>query len=99
MAAAVGRRIQQLREEAGFTSERLAYESDVAKGYLSDVENGNQLPSLETLQRLADGLGVLPLDFLTFPEGDARQELIDCSRNLREATLRRLLREASPRQK
>jgi hypothetical protein len=33
-----------------------------------------------TLKQLADGLGVLPLDLLTFPEDDTRQRLVEASR-------------------
>lgn len=40
------------------TSEQLAYENDVSKGYMSDIENGKKLPSLKMLERIAKALGV-----------------------------------------
>lgn len=40
------------------TSERLAYEKGISKGYLSDLENGKRLPSLKILERIAKALGV-----------------------------------------
>jgi transcriptional regulator with XRE-family HTH domain len=93
-AKAIGRRIRALREEAGLTLEKLAYESDLgSKGYLSDIEKGLALPTVKTLKVLAERLGVLPLDFLTDPEADSRQELIDRSRSVPVGTLRKLLRQ------
>ena len=94
-AASVGRRIKQLRQEAGLTQEQLAYESELgSKGHLSNLERGLAVPTVQTLKVLADHLGVLPLDLLTFPEDDPRQALIDASRNFQAGTIRRLLREA-----
>ncbi len=40
------------------TSERLAYENDISKGYLSDIENGKKLPSLKVLEKIAKALKV-----------------------------------------
>lgn len=40
------------------TSERLAYENGISKGYLSDLENGKRLPSLKVLEKIAKALGV-----------------------------------------
>jgi transcriptional regulator with XRE-family HTH domain len=36
----------------------LAYENGMSKGYLSDIEKGNKLPSLTILDQIADPLGV-----------------------------------------
>ncbi len=96
LAEAVGLRIRQLREEAGITQEKLAYESDLgSKGYLSDIEHGLALPSLARLQVLAERLGLPLLDLVTFPERDDRQALVDRTRALPRGALRKLLREIS----
>ena len=94
-AVAVGRRIQALRQEAGLTMEKLAYESDLgSKGHLSNLERGLVRPTIETLRVLAERLGCLPLDLLTFPEQDARQTLVELSRKLSRGALRKLVSEA-----
>jgi transcriptional regulator with XRE-family HTH domain len=93
-AKAIGRRVTSLRREAGLTLEKLAYESDLgSKGYLSDIEKGLALPTVKTLRVLADRLGVLPLDLLTDPDADLRQNLIDRTRGLPLGSLRALLRQ------
>ena len=97
LSLAVGRRIRELREEAGLTIERLAYESDLgSKGHLSSIERGLVRPTIHTLKVLADRLGVLPLDLITFPDDDDRQALIDHTRYLRAAALRALQARAQP---
>jgi transcriptional regulator with XRE-family HTH domain len=97
VALRVGARIRQLREEAGLTLEKLAYESDVgSKGFVSDIERGLARPSLATLRSLADHLGLALLDLVTFPEQDVRQAVIDGTRFVSPETLRRWLAEVPP---
>jgi transcriptional regulator with XRE-family HTH domain len=77
LAAAVGNRIRLLREEAGLTLEKLAYESDLgSKGHLSSLERGLVVPTVTTLATLARGLGVHLLDLVTFPEAGERERLV-----------------------
>src|SRR5688572_7097703 len=67
-AAAIGRRIRELREEAGLTLEKLAFESEVAsKGHLSSLEKGLVRPTVHTLKTLADRLDVLVADIVNDP--------------------------------
>ncbi len=63
LANKLGKRISAIRRQKGFTSEKLAYENGISKGYLSDIENGKRLPSLKLLETLAKGLGVSLRDF------------------------------------
>lgn len=95
LALAVGRRIRALRVSAGLTMEKLAYESALgSKGHLSNIEKGLVRPTIHTLKAVADHLGVLPLDLLTFPDDDLRQALIDQTRHLPAPALQKLRREA-----
>jgi transcriptional regulator with XRE-family HTH domain len=55
----------------GLTHEKLAWEAGMdSKGYLSRIESGQRLPSLDALDRLARRLDVEPRDLLLFPEHD-----------------------------
>lgn len=58
LAKTLGKRISQVRRQKKLTSERLAYENSISKGYLSDIENGKRLPSLKLLEKIARALDV-----------------------------------------
>ena len=75
------------------TIEQLAVASEIgSKGHLSNMERGLVRPNIYTLKQVADGLGVLPLDLLTFPKLDARQKLVDLTRGLPLKRVRELIR-------
>ena len=97
LAQAVGARIRQLREEAGLTIEKLAYESELgSKGHLSTLERGLARPTIQTLQALAERLEVKLLDLVTFPDEDERSKLIDRTRGLSSAQTRRISKLLAP---
>lgn len=58
LAKRIGKRISEIRRKRGMTSEKLAYENEISKGYMSDIENGKKLPSIKMLNQIADALGV-----------------------------------------
>ncbi len=58
LAKKLGTRIRELRKKEKVTSEKFAYENGISKGYLSDIENGKRLPTLEMLDKIAKALGV-----------------------------------------
>jgi transcriptional regulator with XRE-family HTH domain len=97
LAQIVGQRIKQLRVEQGVTAEKLAYESDVgSKGFLSDIEHGLALPSLLTLERIAQRLEVSVFDLLVVPGRSDRDNLVELIRRLPNTELPQLLRSLAP---
>lgn len=53
------------RKETGLTQKELSDRTGIAQADISKLENGNANPSLRTLQRLADGMGMkLKLEFV-----------------------------------
>lgn len=63
----LGERLQALRRGQGLTLETLAADSGLSAGYLSQIENGQAVPSLTALQVIAAELGVDVAAF--FPDG------------------------------
>ncbi len=61
---ALGARLRSLRSERHLKLGALAQMSDVSLAYISEVERGRKLPSLEVLDRLAGGLGMSVLELL-----------------------------------
>jgi len=92
----VGRRIRALREEADLKPENVAHFGDLSKGHVSKVERGLVQPNITTLAVIARVLEVDLLDLVTFPDEDLRQELVERTRTLPLATIRRLLKELPP---
>ena len=46
------------RKTSGMTQKQLSEKTGIAQADISKLENGNANPSLRTLQRLANGMGV-----------------------------------------
>ena len=63
-----GQRLAGLRKEIGWSQERLALESGLARSYLGGVERGQRNVALLNIVRLARALGKPPSDLLVFPE-------------------------------
>jgi transcriptional regulator with XRE-family HTH domain len=59
-----GKRVAQLREQAGLTQEKLAEITDISYPTIRGIEQGRQFTSLGGLHRLAKALHVTPADLL-----------------------------------
>lgn len=62
---ALGKRIQQLREERKLTQMDLAYEADTSMAHLSKIENGRHAPGVFVIIRIAKVLRVKPSEILS----------------------------------
>lgn len=71
----LGMRIRELRERKGMTAEKLAWDSDLSKSYVSMIENGHRFPTLPTLLKFSQLLHVHIREFLDFPEPDKQKRL------------------------
>ncbi|GMV29548.1 MAG: hypothetical protein AMXMBFR59_16730 [Rhodanobacteraceae bacterium] len=58
-----------LRKERGWSQERLALESGIARSYLGGVERGQRNIALLNICRLAASLGRSPADLMDFKGG------------------------------
>lgn len=90
----IGRRIKALRKQAGMTQEELAGLVHIDPQHMSRLERGVYFPSLETLELIAQSLGVLLKDLFVFPEDETadilRTRLIDAIGIMDEQELRRV---------
>jgi transcriptional regulator with XRE-family HTH domain len=59
--------LRRLRHAKGVSQDDLAYEANVSRGYLSQLEKGVFYASLKIIGRLADALGAEPSEFLKSP--------------------------------
>ena len=61
----IGRRIRELRLQQKITQERLAELIDMSVPYVSYIETAKKKPSLETLIRISNALGITMDELLT----------------------------------
>jgi transcriptional regulator with XRE-family HTH domain len=59
--------LRRLRNAKGLSQDDLAYEAEVSRSYLSQLEKGAFYASLKIVGRLATALGVEPADLLKLP--------------------------------
>jgi transcriptional regulator with XRE-family HTH domain len=64
--------LRRLRHEKGLSQDDLAYEAEVSRSYLSQLEKGAFYASLKIIGRLAEALDVEPAELLKFPAGQNR---------------------------
>ena len=60
----VGHRIRSLREQKGWSQERLGFRSGLHRNYVGGVERGVRNVGVENIAKLAKALGVRPRDLL-----------------------------------
>lgn len=53
-----GHAVATLRKERGYSQERFALEANIARKYMSDIENGKRNVSLDVIKRIADKLEI-----------------------------------------
>lgn len=66
---AVARNVREARSERGWTLEQLANRSGVSKGMVVQIEQGRTNPSIGTLSKVAEALGVSLPDLVDGGEG------------------------------
>lgn len=69
-----GLRLAQLRKKRGWSQERLALESGIARSYLGGVERGQRNLSLVNICRLAETLSLDPSVLLEFDAARAQKK-------------------------
>jgi transcriptional regulator with XRE-family HTH domain len=64
--------LRRVRHERGLSQDDLAYEADISRSYLSQIEKGAFHVSLKVIGKLAEALGVEPAEFLKMPRDKER---------------------------
>jgi transcriptional regulator with XRE-family HTH domain len=67
----VGQILARLRREAGITQEKLAEIAEIERGYVSLIERGLRMPTVETVFRLCRGLDCRPSELIRAVETQA----------------------------
>lgn len=62
----LGKKIQKLRKQADMTQEQLAERVRLSTKYIQFIENGNRIPSLKTIYRIARALDIKVQEIFPF---------------------------------
>jgi transcriptional regulator with XRE-family HTH domain len=76
LAACAAERVRFARTKAGLSQETLAKRAGIARPNVARLEAGRHLPSLSTLRRVADALGIALAFLVTLPDGDPEDRAI-----------------------
>lgn len=60
----LGRNLRRLRQDKGWSQEAFAFEADLHRTYISDLERGARNPTITVVEKLATALGVTAGDLL-----------------------------------
>ncbi len=60
----LGKNMKRIRAKKKMSQGDIARALEVDRGYISNIENGKKNPTLATIQKLANALGVLPDELL-----------------------------------
>lgn len=63
LAQRIGANIKKHRQKSGLSAEKLAYENDFSKSYLSEIENGKKFPTIAFLLKISNALSVEITEF------------------------------------
>ncbi|MBQ8460085.1 helix-turn-helix transcriptional regulator [bacterium] len=81
----LGQKIKEIRKRKKVTQEKLAEVIDVDFGYISKLEVGQNYPSIQTLDKIADALGVNISEFfinINESEIDSEKEILNILKTL-----------------
>ncbi len=67
---AISQRIREVRGAKGWSLDKLAHVTGLSKGYLSQIENCDKVPTINTLTRISFGLGVDVKTLITGEQSD-----------------------------
>ncbi len=65
---AVAETLRELRQKKGISQEKLADAIDSHQVYISEIENGKKIPSLQTIYKAARFFGISLSDFVKIIE-------------------------------
>jgi len=68
LATIFGEVLKELRKEAGISQEQLAYECELDRSFISMLERGLRMPTIETLFKISKAFKKAPFEIIKFVE-------------------------------
>ena len=86
-------RLAQLREEKGVSARDMSLSMGQNPGYINNIENGVNLPSMSLFFYICDYFGITPLEFFDMDNSDPAkiQELVSAAKGLNSSQLEHVI--------
>ena len=75
--AFLGRRIRAIRRAKGWTQEELGTKADTSYKFIGEIERGQQNPSFDILEKIANALGIELFELFRFEQETTKREDIE----------------------
>jgi len=72
-AIAFGKVLRRLRKEAGLTQEKLGFEAEVERNFVSLIERGVNQPTIRVIFKLAAALNVEPATMIAMVQTEVNE--------------------------
>jgi transcriptional regulator with XRE-family HTH domain len=66
----IGSKISSIRKSKGISQRKLAQKANLSQSFISHLENGCRNPTINSLQKISNGLNIPLNEFLLFIIGD-----------------------------
>lgn len=63
---AFGKRVAELRKDAGYSQETFAFKCNVDRTYIGTIERGEKSPTLNTIDKIAQALGITKSELFNY---------------------------------
>lgn len=80
----IGKRIVELREQQGISTNKLANKAGVSQSYLREIELGLKNPTIEVLSYICYALNISLKNFFTLDKSDIHPSLLSALDTLNE---------------
>jgi transcriptional regulator with XRE-family HTH domain len=70
----MGEELRKAREQAALTQEQLSFRAGLARPYISQLERNLKSPTVDTLFRICDALGVSAADLIRRADAARKQK-------------------------
>ncbi|MEK4508239.1 helix-turn-helix domain-containing protein [Paenibacillus sp. FSL K6-2524] len=66
----VGEKIRELRQQRGFSQEKLAFKAGITPSYMGQIERGEKSPTIDTLDKVTRALNIELSDLFVFTSNE-----------------------------
>jgi transcriptional regulator with XRE-family HTH domain len=61
----IGKRLKEYRKKRGLSQKKLSYQTGISQSFISSIEANKQSPTITTLERLCEVLGITMAEFFS----------------------------------